>query len=259
MFLASNGRNVRSFCANRGSRAQGGVASCVRCCGVGGRACPRGAGCAERDRDRSCARRTGAIHLPRQAVLLVSLRMGGRRLVLVRFWHLCRRRLGRHLWLERLGRAATLPRRAGRTAIPLLARALSKPPSRRRPATNLLGNSVALASGRCRYDCAGGCLSSPANSAAGNCARHAGLGHAVPRPNPILTRQEKTCSPQRRHIGMAPPPSGRPLRFVRETSDMLAGRRRDLTPPTTRSNCLTETHRCRVISFAEPKPFPPPA
>src|SRR5215472_17230864 len=119
-----------------GSRAQGGVASCVRCrgCGVGGRACPRGAGCAGRDRDRSCARRTGAIHLPRQAVLLVSLRMGGRRLVLVRLWHLCRRRLGRHLWLERLGRAATLPRRAGRTAIPLLARALSTPPCRRRPA-----------------------------------------------------------------------------------------------------------------------------
>src|SRR6516225_11773715 len=167
MFLASNRRNVRSFWTNRGGRAQGGVASCVRCRvgrgrGVGGRACPRGAGCAERDRDRSGARRTGAIHLPRQAVLLVPLRMGGRRLVLVRLWHLCRRRLGRHLWLERLDRAATLPRRAGRTAIPLLARALSTPPCRRRPAISLLANSVAMASGHRRYDCPGGCLSSPA-------------------------------------------------------------------------------------------------
>src|SRR5262249_34828985 len=66
-------------------------------------------------------------------------------------------------------------------------------------------------------------------------SRHAGLGHAVPRPQPILTQREKTCSPQRRQIGMAPPPAGRPLRFVRETSDMVAGRPRDLTPPTTRS------------------------
>src|SRR6516225_4057073 len=159
MFLASNRRNVRSFWANRG-----GPCARWRCvlCPLPRWACPRGAGCAERDRDRSGARRTGAIHLPRQAVLLVPLRMGGRRLVLVRLWHLCRGRLGRHLWLERLDRAATLPRRAGRTAIPLLARALSTPPCRRRPAISLLANSVAMASGHRRYDCPGGCLSSPA-------------------------------------------------------------------------------------------------
>src|SRR5262249_34253212 len=131
---------------------------------------PGGAGGAGGVRAGSWAGGAGAIHLPRQAVLLVPLRVGGRRLVLVRLWHLCRRRLGRHLRLERLGRAATLPRRAGRTAIPLLARALSTPPCRRRPATNLRANSVAMASGRHLYDCPGGCLSSPANSAAGNCA-----------------------------------------------------------------------------------------
>src|SRR5262249_28901898 len=71
--------------------------------------------------------------------------------------------------------------------------------------------------------------------------RHAGLGHAVPRPEPILTQREKTCSPQRWQIGMAPPPAGRPLRFVRETSDMVAGHPRDLTPPTTRSKPPTGT------------------
>ena len=113
-----------------GSRAQVGVAPCDRCRigrgrALGGRACRRGAGCTARNRDRLCARRTGAIHLSRQAVLLVPLRLGGRRLVLVRLWHLCRRRLGRQLRLERLGRAATLPRRAGRTPVPLLAGALS--------------------------------------------------------------------------------------------------------------------------------------
>ena len=40
---------------------------------------------------------------------------------------------------------------------------------------------------------------------------------------------------------------GGPLRFVRETSDMLAGRRRDLTPPTTKTSCLTETPMPRAI------------
>src|SRR5262249_18721559 len=131
MFLASNEGNVRSYCANRGSRAQVGVASCDRCRrgrGLGGRACRRGAGRTARNRDRFCARRTGAIHPSRQAVLLVSLRLGGRRLVLVRLRHLCRRRLGRQLRLERLGRAATLPRRAGRTPVSLLAGALSAVP-----------------------------------------------------------------------------------------------------------------------------------
>src|SRR5262249_44619425 len=103
---------------------------------------PGGAGGAGGVRAGSWAGGAGAIHLPRQAVLLVPLRVGGRRLVLVRLWHLCRRRLGRHLRLERLGRAATLPRRAGRTAIPLLARALSTPPCRRRPAPSLLANRV---------------------------------------------------------------------------------------------------------------------
>src|SRR5262249_56212900 len=95
---------------------------------------------------------------------------GGGRLVLVGLGHLGGRRVGGPLGRERLGRAATLPGRAGRTAIPLLAGALSKPPCRRRPATNLRANSVAMARGRGRYDCPGGCLSSPANSAAGNCA-----------------------------------------------------------------------------------------
>src|SRR5262245_59272309 len=116
-----------------GARGQVGVASCDRCRrgrgrGLGGRACRRGAGCTARNRDRFCARRTGAIHPSRQAVLLVSLRLGGRRLVLVGLWHLSRRRLGRQLRLERLGRAATLPRRAGRTPVSLLAGALSAVP-----------------------------------------------------------------------------------------------------------------------------------
>src|SRR5262249_59479435 len=86
------------------------------------------------ERGAACTGRTGAIHLPRQAVLLVSLRMGGGRLVLVRLRHVHRCRLGRRLRLERLGRAATLPRRAGRAAVPLPARALI---GARGPATSL--------------------------------------------------------------------------------------------------------------------------
>src|SRR6516162_11026165 len=133
------------------------------------RACPCGAGCAGCDRGPACARRTGAIHLPRQAVLLVSLRMGGGWLVLVRLRHLYWCRLGRRLRLERLGRAATLPRRAGGAAVSLPARALIGARGRRL-ATSLRGNPVALPSSRRLYDSPGGCLSSPAKSAAGNCA-----------------------------------------------------------------------------------------
>src|SRR5262245_46105959 len=54
-------------------------------------------------------------------------------------------------------------------------------------------------------------------------------------PRPILTRREKTYSVLYRQIGMAPPPSGRALRFVRKRSDML-GRRCDLRPSPTTKN-----------------------
>src|SRR5262249_57447478 len=85
MFLASEATFAHSA-RTGGSRAKGGVASCGRCRlergrGLGGRACRRSGGCTARNRDRFCTRRTGAIHLSRQAVLLVSLRLGGRRLV----------------------------------------------------------------------------------------------------------------------------------------------------------------------------------
>src|SRR5262249_56634593 len=137
----------RRWCACRvwvGGGAQGRAAACERCPagrGVAVRACPCGAGCAECDRGPACARRTGAIHLPRQAVLLVSLRMGGGRLVLVRLWHLYRCRPGRRLRLERLGRAATLPRRAGGAAVSLPARALI---GARGLTTSSRGNPLAL-------------------------------------------------------------------------------------------------------------------
>jgi hypothetical protein len=47
---------------------------------------------------------------------------------------------------------------------------VSQPPSRRRPAPRLRADSAAIAGGPRLYDCPGGCLSSPAKSAAGNCA-----------------------------------------------------------------------------------------
>src|SRR5262249_7913840 len=93
-----------------------------------------------------------------------------------------------------------------------------------------------------------------------NQGRHAGLGHAVPRPRPILTRREKKYSVLYRQIGMAPPPSGRALRVACEMADMLRKAPvRPPPPPATKTSCLTEPHRCRVIASAEPKPFPPPA
>src|SRR5262249_56214836 len=101
MFLASEATFAHSA-RTGGSRAKGGVASCGRCRlergrGLGGRACRRSGGCTARNRDRFCTRRTGAIHLSRQAVLLVSLRFGGRRLGLVRLWHPFPPRPGPHL------------------------------------------------------------------------------------------------------------------------------------------------------------------
>src|SRR5262245_57386101 len=211
-----------------GSRAQSGVASCVRCRigrgrGVGGRACPRGAGCAECDRDRPCARRTGAIHLPRQAVLLVPLRMGGRRLVLVRLWYLCRRRLGRHLWLERLDRAATLPRRAGRTAIPLLARALSTPPCRRIAWRWRVGTAATIVpEAACPRRRTARPETAPHNDAfaADADGLRAGSG-PVPRP----------CDRDARSNGRAPEPPRRAARRTATTRSPTARRRSSPRPP----------------------------
>src|SRR5258708_17677317 len=64
--------------------------------------------------------------------------MGGRGLVLVRLGPLCGRRRGRRLRRDRLGRAATLPRRGSRAAVPLPARALVGA-RERRLATGLRG------------------------------------------------------------------------------------------------------------------------
>ena len=68
------------------------------------------------------ADRKDAIHLSRQAVLLVSLRLGGRRLVLVRLRHPRRHRLGWRLWLAWLGAAKKKPRaaRGSRVSLPAL-------------------------------------------------------------------------------------------------------------------------------------------
>src|SRR5207244_89101 len=73
-FLPPKGAKfVCSARTGRGSRAQVGVASRDRCRvgrGFNGRPCACGAGCTGCDRGPGCARRTGAIHLRRQAVLL---------------------------------------------------------------------------------------------------------------------------------------------------------------------------------------------
>ena len=77
-------------------------------------------------------------------------------------------------------------------------------------------------------------------------------------PGVILTRREKTYSAQRRQIRNGTPavagehcgpPAERPT-CCREPGATSPCRRK-------KTSCLTETHRCREISSAEPKPFPP--
>src|SRR5262249_61688005 len=75
-------------------------------------------------------------------------------------------------------------------------------------------------------------------------------------PGPILTRREKTYSVQYRRIGMAPPPSGRALRFRRETSDMLRAAGATFAPPTTKNHPPGREHQCRGTWSAAAKPFP---